>query len=122
MFKKVKEYAKTIVSINNVEYECKVAHQQPITSSLSIDQNEPKLQDGILTFAQAHTGMVVDGTKCGDNMICYNNSCVGIEQFIEPGDCPTDNVAITCSGHGVSTKKRLLVFKKTTHQFYSKND
>lgn len=95
-----------MVYISGVEYECKVAHQQPITASTqpltTIDQNEIKIGDGILTFAQAHTGMIIDGTKCGDNMICYNNSCVGIEQFIEPGDCPTDNVAITCSGHGVS--------------------
>lgn len=51
----------------------------------------------------------LDGTKCGENMVCYNNSCVGIEQFIEPGDCPTDNVVLTCSGHGVSI---YIVLKK----------
>ena len=104
-----------MVTSGKGEYECKVAHQQleqpsPLLStSLSnlIDQTEPKVIDGILTFSQAHTGMVADGTKCGDNMICFNNSCVGIEQFIEPGDCPTDNVAITCSGHGVSREREI---------------
>lgn len=49
-----------MVYINGIEYECKVAHQQPTNNSQQtfIDQNESKIADGILTFAQAHTGMV----------------------------------------------------------------
>lgn len=75
------QYSRTIVSIEGKEFECKVA-------SGSIG--------GIPDM-----GMVMDGTKCSENKICVNQTCVNYEQFIEPGNCPTNNVALMCSGHGV---------------------
>ena len=48
-----------MVYINGSEYECKVAHQQPSNSQiLGVDHADSKIVDGILTYAQAHTGMV----------------------------------------------------------------
>jgi hypothetical protein len=138
VFKKTKEYSKTMIYTSGVEYECKVAHQQPIGAqsqssagavqpTTTLDAFSPNYSDafswllnstpqapalatenGSATNAVIN-GMVADGTKCGDNMICNNHTCVPIESFIEPGDCPTDNVALTCSGHGICSNLNTCV-------------
>lgn len=43
-------------------------------------------------------GIVLDGTKCGDNKICFQNQCRDINTVVNIKPChPTD-----CSNHGVS--------------------
>ncbi|XP_054720727.1 LOW QUALITY PROTEIN: disintegrin and metalloproteinase domain-containing protein 11-like [Uloborus diversus] len=79
---KDKQYARTIVSIGGQEFECKVT-------------------SGTITVDIPDLGLMTDGTKCADEKICVNQTCVGVDLFIEPGSCPTNNVALSCSGHGV---------------------
>ena len=43
-----------------------------------------------------------DGTSCGDNLVCINQTCTSIYVFIETGRCMTNNNVLECSGHGVS--------------------
>ncbi|GIY72909.1 disintegrin and metalloproteinase domain-containing protein 12 [Caerostris darwini] len=77
-----KQYTRTIVSIGGQEYECKVT-------------------SGTITAEIPDLGLVMDGTKCAEGKICVNQTCVNVDVFIEPGSCPTNNIALSCSGHGV---------------------
>lgn len=77
-----KQYARTIVSIGGAEYECKVA-----SGNLELDITD--------------LGMMPDGSKCAENKICVNQTCLKLEFFVEPGACLTNNIALSCSGHGV---------------------
>ncbi|XP_075747965.1 disintegrin and metalloproteinase domain-containing protein mind-meld isoform X1 [Rhipicephalus microplus] len=77
-----KLYTRTIISIEGSEFECKVS-----TGSLSGDIPD--------------IGIVWDGTKCGSSKICVNKSCLPVEHFRELGVCPSNNLALACSGHGV---------------------
>ncbi|XP_047526248.1 disintegrin and metalloproteinase domain-containing protein 12 [Pieris napi] len=55
-----------------------------------------------LGLSDVDPGMVPDGAKCGDNMMCLNTKCVSVEDVIanvakkKTADCPSN-----CSGHGV---------------------
>lgn len=77
-----KLYTRTIISIEGSEFECKVS-----TGSISSDIPD--------------IGIVWDGTKCGPAKICVNKSCLPVEHFRELGVCPSNNLQLACSGHGV---------------------
>jgi len=46
-------------------------------------------------------GVVRDGTPCGNNLISMNRTCSSIYPFVDRSKCPSNNVALDCSGHGV---------------------
>lgn len=48
-------------------------------------------------------GLVWDGTPCGENLICLNQTCTSIFPHIDQTKCPSNNNNNECSGHGVST-------------------
>ncbi|XP_059475027.1 disintegrin and metalloproteinase domain-containing protein 23 isoform X2 [Neocloeon triangulifer] len=80
-----RQYYRTIVSVEGQEFECKV-------TSGSINSNEiPDM------------GLVRDGSPCGDNLICVNQTCVSIFPHIDQGKCPSNHNNLQCSGNGVCT-------------------
>ncbi|XP_055712336.1 disintegrin and metalloproteinase domain-containing protein unc-71 isoform X4 [Phlebotomus papatasi] len=78
-------YSTTIISIKGVEYECKGTSGTLMSSDLP-----------------PH-GLVRDGTPCGDNLICVNQTCVSIFPHIDQTKCPSNQNNHECSGHGVCT-------------------
>lgn len=49
-----------------------------------------------------HLDLVRDGTPCGENLICLNQTCTSIFPHIDRTKCPTNHKKFECSGHGVS--------------------
>ncbi|XP_046455697.1 uncharacterized protein LOC124203135 isoform X8 [Daphnia pulex] len=76
-------YSRTLVSMAGREFECK------ITSGTVAAADLPDL------------GIVRDGTPCGNSLICMNKTCSSIYPHIDRSKCPSNNVALDCSGHGV---------------------
>ncbi|KAF2368825.1 EGF-like domain extracellular [Trinorchestia longiramus] len=75
-------YFKAAFNIHGRELECKV---------LNYDDSGHD-DDWSLTH---------DGTACGKNLVCINQTCTSIYVYIEPGHCMTNNSMMECSGHGV---------------------
>lgn len=46
-------------------------------------------------------GLVNDGTSCVKGKICIENVCVPLSQVSPVIHCPSNNLALQCSGHGV---------------------
>ncbi|XP_031351128.1 disintegrin and metalloproteinase domain-containing protein 11 isoform X2 [Photinus pyralis] len=78
-------YSRTIISIKGVEYECKA------TSGILDKSDLPPL------------GLVRDGTPCGENLICLNQTCTSIFPHIDQAKCPSNQNNLECSGHGYCT-------------------
>ncbi|XP_076327689.1 disintegrin and metalloproteinase domain-containing protein unc-71-like isoform X1 [Tachypleus tridentatus] len=76
-------YTTTIIYIEGKEYECKV--------TIGHSEDTPNF------------GLTQDGTRCGDRKICVNQSCVDLDKYIVPGNCPTNELGKICSGHGICT-------------------
>lgn len=49
-------------------------------------------------------GMVENGAECGTQRVCVDGVCSMLSS-IPPMRCPTNNVALQCSGHGVSVRR-----------------
>ncbi|XP_055626644.1 disintegrin and metalloproteinase domain-containing protein unc-71 isoform X4 [Toxorhynchites rutilus septentrionalis] len=78
-------YSRAIISIKGIEYECK-----SITGSVTNSVTPP-------------FGLVRDGTPCGDNLICVNQTCVSIFPYIDQTKCPSNHNNLECSGNGDCT-------------------
>ncbi|XP_046650492.1 disintegrin and metalloproteinase domain-containing protein 23-like [Daphnia pulicaria] len=76
-------YSRTLVSMAGRDFECK------ITSGTVAAADLPDL------------GIVRDGTPCGNSLICMNKTCSSFYPHIDRSKCPSNNVALDCSGHGV---------------------
>ncbi|XP_052861925.1 uncharacterized protein LOC128268731 [Anopheles cruzii] len=75
--------SRAIISIRGTEYECK--------SITGTNSNAPPF------------GLVRDGTPCGDNLICVNQTCVSIFPYIDQTKCPTNHNNLECYGNGDCT-------------------
>ncbi|XP_043283238.1 disintegrin and metalloproteinase domain-containing protein 11 isoform X3 [Venturia canescens] len=82
-------YLRTFTSIKGKEYECKA-----ITGRLE-GSEVPAM------------GLVRDGTSCGDNLICYNQTCTSLFPHIDPNRCPSNHKNNECSGNGISAHKQV---------------
>ncbi|GBP43855.1 Disintegrin and metalloproteinase domain-containing protein 7 [Eumeta japonica] len=76
-------YTRTVVTIKGTEYECKAT-----TGLLGSTEVAPH-------------GLVLDGTPCGDNLVCVNQTCTSIFPFTDHTKCPADHNNNECSGRGV---------------------
>ncbi|XP_043465764.1 disintegrin and metalloproteinase domain-containing protein 33 isoform X6 [Leptopilina heterotoma] len=48
-------------------------------------------------------GLVRDGTPCGDNLICLNQTCASLFPHVDQSKCPSNHNNNECSGNGVCT-------------------
>lgn len=80
-------YSRTIIASNGIELECKSLHR---TSELTLRTTQAQ-------------GLVLDGTPCGENLICVNQTCTSVFPHQDKTKCPTNNNDLECSGHGDCT-------------------
>ncbi|XP_002044233.2 uncharacterized protein LOC6620021 isoform X3 [Drosophila sechellia] len=78
-------YSRTIISIKGQEFECKATSGQVGSNSYP------------------EHGLVKDGTPCGDNLICLNQTCVSLFPHVDQTKCPANSQGLECSEHGVCT-------------------
>ncbi|XP_050559266.1 disintegrin and metalloproteinase domain-containing protein 11 isoform X7 [Spodoptera frugiperda] len=77
-------YTKIYINNKGTEFECKATTGLPKPSEI------------------APLGLVRDGTPCGDNLVCVNQTCTSIFTYIDHiNKCPTDDKNNECSGKGV---------------------
>ena len=56
-------------------------------------------------------GLVSDGTKCGNQRMCMNRTCIDMQQYATYTRCPVDANNVECSGLG----KEFRLFLLHTH-------
>ncbi|XP_033231611.1 disintegrin and metalloproteinase domain-containing protein 19 isoform X2 [Belonocnema kinseyi] len=78
-------FSTTIISIKGQQIECKA-------TTVRVEGSEmPAL------------GLVRDGTSCGDNLICTNQTCTSLFPHVDQSKCPSNHNNNECSGNGVCT-------------------
>ncbi|XP_045785529.1 disintegrin and metalloproteinase domain-containing protein 22 isoform X1 [Maniola jurtina] len=76
-------YTRTVITIKGQEYDCKATTGPPEYSEIG------------------RLGLVRDGSPCGDNLICVNQTCTSIFPYIDHTKCPTDHNNNECSAKGI---------------------
>lgn len=66
-------------------------------------------------------GLVRDGTPCGDNLVCVNQTCTSIYPYVDQSKCPSNHNNHECSGHGVfdSFEGLEIVFQILFHYYFT---
>uniref|UniRef100_A0A8R1DZF8 Uncharacterized protein n=1 Tax=Caenorhabditis japonica TaxID=281687 RepID=A0A8R1DZF8_CAEJA len=91
---------------------CHSGNVAPIDSALKaftfhFSQNSQQVQ--CKSIASASVGLIADGTNCGSGRVCVAGSCVEMSSVSSPIACPTNNLALLCSGHGHCTTTAICV-------------
>ncbi|XP_058816038.1 disintegrin and metalloproteinase domain-containing protein 33 isoform X11 [Topomyia yanbarensis] len=92
-------YSRAIISIKGIEYECKNDACSPVAPSY----HHRSITGSSAGAATPPFGLVRDGTPCGDNLICVNQTCVSIFPYIDQTKCPSNHNNLECSGNGDCT-------------------
>lgn len=58
-------------------------------------------------------GLVRDGTPCGEDLICVNQTCTSLFPYIDTSKCPSNHNNLECSGHGVRDHCHLPIIECT---------
>ncbi|XP_055550304.1 uncharacterized protein LOC129732887 isoform X7 [Wyeomyia smithii] len=95
-------YSRAIISIKGIEYECKNDACSPVVPSSS-HRHYRSITGSSTGAAKPPFGLVRDGTPCGDNLICVNQTCVSIFPYIDQTKCPSNHNNLECSGNGDCT-------------------
>ncbi|XP_063359814.1 disintegrin and metalloproteinase domain-containing protein 11 isoform X2 [Cydia amplana] len=84
-------YTRTVITIKGTEYECKATTGLP---------DHPEISP---------LGLVSDGTPCGDNLVCVNQTCTSIFPYIDHTKCPSGHNNNECSGKGICSNANKCV-------------
>lgn len=106
-------FSRTIISIRGLEYECKWVHLKATSDSvvfIYIDFSRATSGTILASTEFPEHGLVRDGTPCGENLVCVNQTCVSLFPYIDTSKCPTNHQNVECSGNGVSCCRELLSF------------
>lgn len=98
-------FSRTIISIRGVEYECKWVRLETCShSTVLIDIDFSRATSGTILASTEFPehGLVRDGTPCGENLVCVNQTCVSLFPYIDTSKCPTNHLNVECAGNGVS--------------------
>ncbi|KZC09204.1 Disintegrin and metalloproteinase domain-containing protein 11 [Dufourea novaeangliae] len=79
------DHLRIMISTQGMEYECKS------TSGKTDGSDTPGM------------GLVRDGTSCGDNLVCINQTCTSLFPLIGKEQCPSNHNNNECSSNGVCT-------------------
>ncbi|CAD5220199.1 unnamed protein product [Bursaphelenchus xylophilus] len=86
--------------------QCKNGRTSPVSANLT-SFNFQFLKDGRQMQCKSITnigvGLVDDGTACGNGRVCVEGTCLPLAQVSPPVHCPSNNLALQCSGHGDCT-------------------
>lgn len=73
-----------------------------LIATIVINFRQFRTTSGAATSSEyTENGLVRDGTPCGTNLICVNQTCVSIFPYIDQTKCPTSSNNIECYGQGV---------------------
>jgi len=53
----------------------------------------------VILGTSLNPGMVQEGTKCGDQMVCREHVCQALNISVNNFDCPVGHNGLTCSGN-----------------------
>ncbi|VDM55332.1 unnamed protein product [Angiostrongylus costaricensis] len=75
--------------------------------TFQFQQDEKQVQ--CKSIADDSVGLVQDGSTCGSGRVCVAGSCVEMSSVSTPVNCPSNNHALQCSGHGDCTTTSVCV-------------